>query len=194
MKKILIIQGHPDNSEQHYCHVLAEKYSSAANSAGHKVKQVIVADLALPILTSKKDFDAGEPIESVKSVQEDILWADHLVVIYPIWLGDMPAQLKGFFEQVFRPNFAFSEASPGADYKKLMSGKSARIFVTMGMPAIVYRWFYKAHAVKVMKRNILSFCGFKPVRFKLIGRAHAGNEAQLHVELGKAAHLGRLAQ
>jgi putative NADPH-quinone reductase len=194
MKKILIIQGHPDNSEEHYCHVLADKYASAASSAGHQVKQVIVADLALPILTSKKDFDNNEPNESVQAVQNDFRWADHVVVVYPIWLGDMPALLKGFFEQVFRPGFAFSEVTPGTDYKKLMAGKSARIFVTMGMPAIIYRWFYKAHAVKVMKRNILSFCGFKPVRFTLIGSAHAGNEAQLHVELGKVAHLGRLAQ
>lgn len=194
MKNILVIQGHPDNSEEHYCHVLAKKYISAALSGGHEIKQVKVAELGLPLLTSKASFDQDEPSQQVKDIQADILWADHVVVIYPLWLGDMPALLKGFFEQVFRPKFAFKEAVPGADYEKLMAGKSARIFVTMGMPAIVYKWFYRAHAVKVLKRNVLSFCGFKPVRFSLIGGAHEGNEAHLHVELGKAAHLGRISK
>lgn len=194
MKKILVIQGHPDNSEQHYCHAIGEKYVSAARSGGHEIQQVNVAELNLPLLTSKASFDHGEPCDVVKAVQDKFRWADHVVVIYPIWLGDMPALLKGFFEQVFRPKFAFKEAVPGADYEKLMAGKSARIFVTMGMPAIVYRWFYRAHAVKLLKRNVLSFCGFKPVKFSLIGGAHEDNEEHLHVELGKAAHLGRIAQ
>jgi putative NADPH-quinone reductase len=50
-----------------------------------------------------------------------------------------------------------------------LRGKSARIIVTMGMPALVYRWYFGAHGLKNLERNILGFVGIKPVRATLIG-------------------------
>jgi putative NADPH-quinone reductase len=194
MKKILIIQGHPDPNKTHFGHVLAEKYASAARSANHQIREVIVADLDFTLLLSKREFDNEIPCEDIQNVQKDILWADHLVVIYPLWLGTMPAKLKGFFEQTLRPGFAVSDPVPGTKYKKLLSNKSARIFVTMGMPAFVYRWFFKSHSLKNLKRNILSFCGFNPVRHTVIGGVVEGNDENLHLSLNHAAHLGRIGQ
>lgn len=191
MKNILIIQGHPDGEQKHFCHVIGEKYTSAAESAGHKVRHVFVANLNFPLLTSEKEFNAGTTTEDIKNVQGDITWADHVVVIYPLWLGDMPAILKGFFEQVLRPGFAISEIKKGSGFKRLLKNKSARIVVTMGMPAVVYRWFFKQHAVKALKRNILGFCGFNPINTTLIGQVHPENEDHLSLALSKISHLGR---
>lgn len=191
MKNILIIQGHPDAGNDHFCDVIAQKYISAAKSAGHTTKQIDVAGLDFPLLINKKEFDEGIACDSIKGAQEDITWADHVVVIYPLWMGDMPALLKGFWEQVLRPGFAMRGGTPNRPFKKLLKGKSARIFVTMGMPSPVYRWFFKAHSVKSLKRNILSFCGFKPVKFSLIGGVHEDNEDYLYHEISKVAHLGR---
>lgn len=192
MKKILIVQGHPDSSEQHFGHILQGKYASAAESAKHKVRQIDVAELEFPLLRSKQDYDKGKPNEAIAKAQSDILWADHLVVIFPLWLGDMPAVLKGFFEQVFRQGFAFKELEPGKPYKKILKGKSARVIVTMGMPAAFYRWFYRAHSVKSLERNILAFCGFSPVSATLIGSAYKGNDDKLSGDLSKVAKLGNL--
>ena len=190
-KNILIIQGHPDNSRQHFCHVVGNKYESAARSAGHTVKQLNIAGLDFPLLSSKEEFDTEQPCSDIQSAQNQITWADHVVVIYPLWLGDMPALVKAFWEQVLRPDFALSESKDDKPPKKLLKGKSARIFVTMGMPAAIYRWYFKAHTVKSLKRNILSFCGFKPVNFTLIGGVDEGNKDQLYYELSNASHLGR---
>jgi len=194
MSNILIIQGHPDSEKTHFGHAIAEKYASAAHSAKHAIQQITIADLDFPVLRTQQDFDKGEPCDDIKHAQQQITWADHIVVIYPLWLGDMPALLKAFFEQALRPGFALEEAEGGKAYNKLLAGKSARIVVTMGMPAFVYRWFFKMHTVKNLKRNILSFCGFKPVNTTLIGSVYAGNDDALYTALSNIAHLGRIAK
>ncbi|MGK0374842.1 MAG: putative NADPH-quinone reductase [Arenicella sp.] len=191
MKNILVLQGHPDAGNDHFCDAIAAKYSSAAVDAGHVIRQVDIAKLDFPLLQSKADFDQNRPCPAIIDTQNDILWAEHIVVIYPLWLGDMPALVKGFWEQILRPGFAMHEGRPGRPFEKLLKGKSARVLVTMGMPSPVYRWFYKAHSVKSLKRNILSFCGFKPVEFSLIGGVREGNENHLKLELSHVSHMGR---
>lgn len=140
-KRIALIQGHPDAQVSHFCHALADEYLKGAKNRGHEVRCIDVATLDFPVLRTKEDFDHGVPLDVIKQAQDVIRWADHLVIIYPLWLGTMPALLKAFFEQAFRPNFAFKFDEPGKMPKKCLAGKSARIIVTMGMPAFVYRWF-----------------------------------------------------
>ncbi len=191
MKKILIIQGHPDGKQQHFGHVIGQKYTSAAEDAGHSVRHVFVANLDFPLMSSEDEFKQGEPSTDISIAQKDIRWADHVVIIYPLWLGTMPAMLKGFFEQVFRPGFATTEAKSGIGFKRLLKGKSARIVVTMGMPATFYKWFFRQHSVKNLKRNILSFCGFKPIKTTLIGQVYADREDHLSAALSNISRLGR---
>jgi len=168
-RKITIIQGHPDTTARHFCHALAEAYLTGAQSSGLEVRLIDVATMDFSLLRSKANFESGASDASIIEAQDAIRWADHLVVFFPLWLGGMPALLKAFFEQTFRPSFAFEYGEAGQITRKHLTEKSARIIVTMGMPAWVYRWFYCAHGVKVLKRNILAFCGINPVRTSLIG-------------------------
>ena len=115
---------------------------------------------------------------SIERAQRAIAWAEHLVIVFPLWLGDMPAVLKGFFEQVLRPGFAIGKAGPGRMAKGLLTGRSARIVVTMGMPAFFYAIYYRAHSLKSLKRNILEFCGVSPVRTTVIGMVEGRKEAR----------------
>lgn len=169
-KRILIIQGHPDASRPHLCHALAESYAKGAKDAGHTVQQVIVAQLDFPLLRSQQDWENGTMPASLKPAQDGIGWAEHIVFFFPLWLGDMPASLKGFLEQVARPGFAILREKGGSPWgNKGLSGRSARVVVTMGMPALVYRWYFRAHSVKSLERNILGFVGIAPVHETLIG-------------------------
>ena len=131
------------------------------------------------------------PVESIRSAQETIAWADHLVIVFPLWLGTMPALLKGFLEQVLRPGFAITSATGGSSWRKLLSGKSARIVVTMGMPAFIYRWYFRAHGIKNLNRNILGFCGIAPVRETPIGMIEAKNGSNRERSLARMRVLGR---
>jgi putative NADPH-quinone reductase len=115
------------------------------------------------------DWEHGAVPPSLLPVQQAILEATHLVFLFPYWLGDMPALLKALLEQVARPGFAFRAEGGNPFAHKTLAGRSARVVVTMGMPATVYRWYFQAHAVKSLERNILGFVGIAPVRRTLIG-------------------------
>ncbi|MBL0420899.1 NAD(P)H-dependent oxidoreductase [Ramlibacter sp. AW1] len=168
--RILIIQGHPDDSQQHLAHALANGYAEGAREAGHDVRHLEVAALDFPLLRSQRDWEHGTLPPGLAQAQADIAWAGHLVLFFPLWLGDMPALLKGFLEQVMRPGFAFGADGPRTAFThKGLSGRSARVVVTMGMPAAVYRWYFRAHSVRSLERNILGFVGIGPVHETLIG-------------------------
>ena len=191
-KKILLIQGHPDASESHLCHALASSYIAGAEESGHAVRQINVAELDFPLLRSQKDFETGTVPESLNSAQDDIIWSEHIVFVFPLWAGDMPALLKGFLEQIYRPSFTGASASHFA--KKLLSGRSARVVVTMGMPALVYRWYFRAHSIKSLERNILGMVGIAPVHETLIGMTGDMKAADAAKWLGKLKRLGQQAQ
>ena len=191
-KHIVIIQGHPDASARHFGHALADEYEKGAEDGGHEVKRIEVAQLDFPLLRTKEEFEKGLPPDSIKQAQEAIGWADHLVILYPLWLGSTPALLKAFFEQAFRPGVAFEYQKSGQMAKKLLTGKSARIVITMGMPAFVYRWFFLAHSLKTFERNILGFCGIGPVRATLIGNIETMSEEQRLGWLDEMRGLGEL--
>jgi putative NADPH-quinone reductase len=159
-------------------------------AGGHEVRRIEVTGLALPVLTVPDQWENEPPSDAVRACQEDIGWARHLVIVYPLWLGAMPALLKAFFEQVFRPGFALPKgASPMG--KKLLKGRTARIVVTMGMPALMYRWYFGAHSLKSLERSILGFCGIGPVRESLIGLVAAGGEAKHRKWLESMRRLGQ---
>ena len=86
----------------------AARHGHAAVSAGHELRWIRVAHLDFPLIRTREDWEKKEPPAVVREAQETILWAQHLVILYPLWMGDMPALLKAFFEQVARPGFAFA--------------------------------------------------------------------------------------
>jgi len=172
-KRIAIIQGHPDTGERHLCHALADAYAEGARTAGHEVRRIDAAALDMAVLRSKQDFETGEPPPDIRAAQETIAWASHLVILHPLWMGMVPALLKAFLEQVLRPGFAYRFDRRGRP-ERLLTGRSARIVVTMGMPALAYRWLFGAHGVKALRRSVLWLCGIAPVRTTLIGSVDSG--------------------
>lgn len=190
-KRIAVIQGHPDPDRSRFCRALADAYAEGAAQAGHQVRRIEVAELEFPILRTKEDYQSGTAPEAIRQCQEAIGWAEHLLIVYPLWLGSMPALLKAFLEQVFRPGFATAGEASRGTWKKLLTGKSARIVVTMGMPAFVYRWYFRAHSLKSLERNILGFCGIGPIRETLIGMVEAKGEGKRLAELRNMHEFGR---
>lgn len=195
MARILLVQGHPDPGAKRFGHALAAAYAEGARDAGHEVRTIGVAALDFPLLRSQQEWEHGTLPPSLQPAQADIAWAQHLVLFFPLWLGDMPALLKGFLEQVARPGFAFGVQEGRAAFaSKGLTGRSARVVVTMGMPALVYRWYFRAHSVKSLERNILGFVGIAPVRETLVGMVGNLKPADAQNWLATLRRLGARAE
>lgn len=192
VKRLTLIQGHPDYRETHFGHALMKAYIQGAEEAGHKVRVISIAQLDFPLLRTKEDYESGIVPDQIRQAQKDIEDAEHLVIFYPLWMGTMPALLKAFIEQVFRPGFAYAEKEEGKGWNRLLKGKSARIVVTMGMPALIYRWYFGAYSLRSLERNILGMCGIGPIRESLVGMVDGGN-ARRDKWLDKMYALGRKA-
>lgn len=190
-KNVLILQGHPDGGGAHLCHALADAYKTGAEQAGMKVTKIDVGNMEFPILRTADDWNTGETPETLKVAQQHILDADHLVIFYPLWMGTMPALLKAFLEQIFRPTLVPGGGTNHGLMAKLLKGKSARIVVTMGMPALAYRLFFRAHSLKNLQRNILGFIGAGPIRTTLIGLVDGMKPARAEKLFKQMEKLGR---
>ena len=191
--QVLLIQGHPDPAGGHLCHALAQAYAEGARQAGHEVRTLDVAQLDFPLLRSQHAW-LHEPLPAaLLPAQEAIRWADHMVFFFPLWLGGMPALLKGFLEQVAREGFAFAKDAKNPMGTKLLKGRSARLVDTMGMPAVVYRYYFRAHSIKALERNILGFVGIGPIDETLIGLVEAIDDKARAKWFDKLRELGRQA-
>ncbi len=188
-RKVLVINGHPDGDPARLCAALAQSYAEGAREAGHEVETISIAALDIPFLRSQEAFEKGAVPDSLAAAGEAVKAAEHVVIVFPLWLGTMPALLKAFIEQVLRPGIAFEYTKQGP--KSLLAGRSARLIVTMGMPAFLYRLYFLSHGVAGLRRSILRFVGFKPVRTTLFGLVTAAKADKRRNWLAQVRALGR---
>lgn len=162
-KKILVVLGHPDKKS--YCAALHKEYVEGAKNTA-EVKTLILADLKFN--PNQLGYNAKQKLETdlVKS-QELIQWADHITFIYPLWWGSYPAILKGWFDRVLLPGFAFKYLKGFMRWEKYLTGKSARLIVTMGGYTLLYR-VMGSPGMNSIKKYTLWFVGINPIKTTII--------------------------
>lgn len=190
-KNIVVILGHPDSSS--YCGKLVETYATSATETGHTVKLFKLGDIKFdPIL--HHGYQKRQELEpDLREIQEAISWANHLVFVYPLWWGSMPALLKGFFDRTLLPGYAFKYRENSQLWDKLLTGRSAHAIVTMDTPPW-YNWLvYKNPGHRQIKKTILEFCGIKPVKITSLGSIRPASPAQLSKWIEQVAKDARSA-
>jgi len=190
MKKIVIINGHPDRES--FSHALQQAYKTGALSSNNMVEEITLSDMEFsPILQYgyRKRTDL-EP--DLLTAWNKILQADHLVLIFPTWWGSMPALMKGFFDRMFLPGFAFEYQEKSPFPKKLLKGKTSEIIITMDTPVWYYKWILGNTGVKLLKNSILSFCGIKNVRTTYLAVMKTSDDRQRKTWLSKVEKLGAI--
>jgi NAD(P)H dehydrogenase (quinone) len=192
MAKIAIVVGNPQSDS--YSEALGQAYLRGAESGGHDAKLFVLADMNFdPIL--REGYRREQPLEpDLAKAREAFLACDHVVFVFPLWMGDMPAILKGFLERLFQPNLLAIQKSGGKASWKMFKGKSARVIMTMGMPGWFYRWYFGAHALKLLKRNILHFVGITPVHSTIYGMVEAAGDEKRKQWLREVEALGHQAR
>ena len=187
MKKILIINGHP--SKESFSLKLAKSYLSGAKKSGADVKELHLKDLRFdPILhEGYQKIQALEP--DLERSQELIKWADHLVVFAPVWWNNMPALLKGFIDRVFLPGFAFKFTGT-FKREKYLTGKTARLILTTGAPALVYRIIMQSPVEAIFGKGVFKFCGIRMKTSIVIGNAEKLKPNQRQAWVDKIKKIG----
>ena len=167
MATITIIVGH--SQQQTFCEALGEAYERGARAAGHDVRLFVLSRMNFdPIL--RQGYRNEQPLEpDLREAYDRLAASNHWVFVFPLWCGDMPAILKGFIERILQPDLIKRHGTDKAMNWRIFEHKSARLIMTMGMPVWLYRLYYGAHAIRLLKRNILHFIGVKPVRDTLFG-------------------------
>lgn len=167
MKKILVINGHPNTGS--FNRALTDAYLLGIRKTEAEVKVLTISELQF---NPSLQFGYQQRMElepDLVQAQELILWADHLVWIHPVWWGGLPALTKGFIDRVFLPGFAFKYRENSVWWDKLLSGKTARIITTLDQPGWYYRLAFGRPSVNQLKKSTLQFCGIKPVKVTYIG-------------------------
>ncbi|MDH6250368.1 NAD(P)H dehydrogenase (quinone) [Chryseobacterium sp. H1D6B] len=189
MKKIVIINGHPNRDSFNFG--LAEAYKKGAVQSGAEIQEITIADLEfnpnLQFGYQKRMELEPDLIEAWKKIK----WADHLVWIHPVWWGGLPAVTKGFIDRLFLPGFAFKYRENSVWWDKLLKGKTAHIITTLDQPGWYYRLIYGRPSVNQLRKSTLEFCGVKPVKVTYVGIVKTSDEKQRSGWLNTIQGLGR---
>ncbi len=167
MKKILIINGHPDKESFNFG--LAESYKTGAQKSNAIIKEINIRELCFNPNLQFGYRKRTELEPDLLNAQTKLKWADHLVWVYPVWWGSVPAIMKGFLDRILLPGFAFNKKENSLWWDKYFTGKTARIICTLDQPAWYYKWFYGNPSHNAMKKLTLNFIGVKKVRTTTIG-------------------------
>ena len=153
---ILFILGHP--SENSYCKALLDAYQKGAERAGAACKSISVSSLNFDVNLAEgyKTGDSMQLEDDLVAAQQQLVWADHVVMAYPNWWGFMPAVTKGFIDRIMLPGFAFKHHSGKIFPEKLLKGKSIRLLVTMDTPTWWFYLIYRAAQYQIIKKIIFA--------------------------------------
>ncbi|MXO07266.1 NAD(P)H-dependent oxidoreductase [Flavobacterium sp. HBTb2-11-1] len=188
MKKILIINGHPNAESFNFG--IAEAYKNGAIFSGAEVETITIANLKfnpnLQFGYQKRTELEPDLLESWEKIKR----ADHLVWIHPVWWGGLPAITKGFLDRLFLPGMAFRYRDNSVWWDKLLKGKTAHIITTLDQPGWYYRLMFGRPSVNQLKKSTLEFCGVKPVKVSYVGIIKTSNEEQRKKWLEKIYNFG----
>jgi NAD(P)H dehydrogenase (quinone) len=189
MKKILIINGHPDKESFNFA--LSEAYMKGASQANAEVKVINIRELHFNPNLQYGYRKRTELEPDLLDAQAKIKWAEHIVWIYPVWWSSVPAIMKGFLDRVLLPGFAFKKRDNSLFNDKHLSGKTARIICTLDQPGWYYRLIYGRPSHNAMKKGTLHFVGIKKVRITTIGPIRLSKDTYRAKWLQKIEKLGQ---
>ena len=187
-KRILVINGHPYNKS--LSTAISREYEAGASEGRHDVKLVNIRNLRFDLVLRAGYREKQRLEEGLRRQQELIKWCDHLVIVTPIWWMSVPALLKGYFDRVLLPGFAFNYQNGRLFPQRHLTGRSVRVIYTQGSPRWVMRFFLRDSFWKGFSRGVLLFCGFFPIKRTVFGKAPFATKKKRQRWLKQVRRLG----
>lgn len=178
--RTLAIYAHPNHDSLSYAFLQQVLQGIRDHAAKPEVQVLDLYEERFdPILVFNKekrrrDMHADPDLERYR---EQLLWADRIVMVYPIWWGRPPAILLGYIDRMFASGFAYRDNGKLLP-EGLLKGKSAVCVSTMKGPAkYPLLWLHDAHKV-LMKKALFNYVGIKKVRFFEFGSMESAKGRQ----------------
>ena len=186
--KVLILDGNPDGEA--FCGALAGAAAQGARAAGRDVRLIRLSDLAFDpnLMKGYKTAQRLEP--DLEKVRDALVWCDRMILVHPLWWGSAPAKLKGLFDRVLLSGFAFKFVEGRALPVGLLKGRSAHVLITSDTPGWYLRWVYGTGWTKIIRKQILEYCGFGKVRIDTLGPMISSDERRRTTFLATARKAG----
>lgn len=156
-KKIVVLLGNSD--VETFSGSIADRYQAAAEEAGHEVARFNIGEMKFDPILHKgyKEIQKLEP--DLINLQEAITAADHIVIVYPNWWCTMPAILKGLFDRMWIPGFAFNFDKQTKKLVQRLKGKTGRTIVVAGTHSPLKTWWLFGDYTNEIQHGILGFAG-----------------------------------
>ncbi|NUZ10898.1 NAD(P)H-dependent oxidoreductase [Pseudoalteromonas sp. McH1-7] len=168
MKKILLLNGNPKNKS--LCHAITTSYAKAA-STQHQVRRMDLHEMHFEV-NLMYGYEANQVVEPcLQQFQQNLLWAEHIVIVSPLWWLALPAKLKGLIDRTLLPGFAFKYSETGTEVEKLLPNKTARVILTSDAPQTHLEQAAEG-LITQLTHGTLGFCGIAPTQYTLFGPAH----------------------
>lgn len=187
-KRVFIWVAHPKASS--LCGGIADAYQAAAETAGAQVRRMDLSDMDFTPAFDGYGPDAPALEPDLLDWQEAVGWADHLLIVHPYWWGAMPTGAKAVLDRALTPGFAYKYHARGVAWDKLLTGKTADAIITSDTPPLIDTLIYRKPARRVIKNQVLGFCGIKAKHVLQFGSVKTASPAKIDGWLTRAANLG----
>ncbi len=187
-KRIFIWAAHP--KARSLCESIADAYQAGVERRGVEVRRMNLSEMSF-----RMDFDGyGEnalPLEpDLLAWQGALAWADHVLIVHPYWWGAMPTKAKAVLDRALTPGFGFKYHSKGMGWDKLLKGKSADVIITSDTPPLIDNLIYRKPARRVMKNQVLGFCGIEPKKIIQFGSVKLASPKKIKNWITRARKMG----
>lgn len=186
-KRIFIWVAHPKSGS--LCEAMGTAYEVGAKRAGAQVQRMNLSEMQFDL--GIDGYDTDLPLEpDLTAWQEHITWADHLMFIHPYWWGAMPTKAKAVLDRALTPGFGYKYRKKGMAWDKLLAGRTADTVITSDTPPLIDTLIYRRPARRVMRNQVLRFCGIKPRKIVQFGSVKLADQRKIDDWIGKVENMG----
>jgi NAD(P)H dehydrogenase (quinone) len=192
-RRILIADLHP--ARLSLSAALAQAYRTGAEAAGHQTRTTTLSEMDFNPDFGQSTFRAAPALEpDLETFRENLTWAEHVVLILPMWWGGLPAKAKGLFDRTLLPGYAFDPRQKRFGLPKpLLAGRTGRLILTSDTPGWAFPLLYRTALKHQIQRQILAFVGIKPMGFTHFSPVEYSTDGIRAKWLARTEALGRSA-
>jgi len=187
-KRLFIWVAHPKSGSS--CAGIADAYQAGAEARGATVRRMDLNTMTFDPAFQGFGADAPALEPDLAAWQANIAWADHLLIVHPYWWGAMPTQAKAVLDRALAPGFAFTYHARGVAWDKLLTGRTADVIITSDTPPLIDTLLYRKPARRVLKNQVLGFCGIKATRVIQFGSVKVASARKIKRWIRTAEAMG----